>query len=113
MASMLCENHDRKRLQILAKPSGICSRAAQQNVKILDLLVVYSLRLFYFCFIIIKAEEHAEDYLRELEILRIKVPELQEENLKLKADGTHVSLPLSMGIPLCSILTLDIDTVFT
>jgi hypothetical protein len=39
-----------------------------------------------------KAEEHAEDYLRELEVLQKKVPELQDENEKLRAEGTHVSL---------------------
>lgn len=43
-----------------------------------------------FSLILFKAEEHAEDHLRELEILRKKVPELQDENLKFRADGNHV-----------------------
>ena len=36
-------------------------------------------------------EEHAEDYLRELEILQKKVPELEDENEKFRSDGMHVS----------------------
>ena len=40
----------------------------------------------------IQAEEHAEDYLRELNILREKVPELQNQNLELRAEGSRVSL---------------------
>lgn len=44
-----------------------------------------------FC-IVIKVEEHAEDYLRELEVLQKRVPELEDENEKFRAEGTHVCL---------------------
>ena len=36
-------------------------------------------------------EEHAEGYLRELEILQKRVPELEDENEKFRAEGMHVS----------------------
>ena len=53
-----------------------------------------------------KAEEHAEDYLRELEILQKRVPELEDENEKFRAEGSQVRL--SAGLPVYNCVSLPV-----